>query len=81
MRSLSRRGRAWLASLAIGSPFVLGGCDPTVRETVLSGVAEAATGLTGTFIQAFFQSLLAPEEDSDAPTTVMRPIVETAIFA
>lgn len=81
MRSLSRRGRVWLVGLAIGSPLVLGGCDPTVRETVLGGVAEAATGLTSTFIQAFFQSLLAPEEDSDAPTTVMRPIVNAADFA
>ncbi len=81
MRRLSRRGRILLLTSALGSPFVLGGCDPTVRETVLGGVAEAATGLTGTFIQAFFQSLIAPESDTDAPTTVMRPVNEPGIFA
>jgi hypothetical protein len=69
MRSLLRRGRIWLIAAASGgSVLVLQGCDPAVRDTVLQGVGAATTGLSSTFIQAFFQSLLTEEEEG--PTTV-----------
>ena len=57
-----------IVMIAAGSLFVLGGCDPTVRDTVLGGVGQAATGLAGTFIQAFFESL--QNDDPNAATTV-----------
>ncbi len=69
MRGLLRRSRGWVFALACGGNLLaLSACDPAVRDTVLQGVGTAATGLVSTFIQAFIQSLSAPEED--VPTTV-----------
>jgi hypothetical protein len=67
-----RFGRWTAAVLAGGSMFVLSGCDPTVKQTVLSGLETATTGLATTFIQAFFQKL----SQSDSTTTAMREIVD-----
>jgi hypothetical protein len=70
MRSKLRRGCVWLAALSMGgSPFVLSGCDPQVRDTVLGGVQGASQTLLSTFVQAFFESL-TPKEDEDAATTI-----------
>jgi len=69
MRRLCNRSRLWLLTVATaGGLFVLQGCDPTVRDTVLTGVGTAATSLTSTFIQAFIQSLQA--QDQQTATTV-----------
>jgi hypothetical protein len=69
MRGLLRRSRGWAVGLACGgSLLALDACDPTVRDTVIQGVGAAATGLVSTFIQAFIQSLTAPEDNT--PTTV-----------
>jgi hypothetical protein len=69
MRTLLKRSRVWVLSLASGAGLLaLSACDPTVRDTVLQGVGTAATGLVSTFIQAFIQSL-TPEE-AQTPTTV-----------
>jgi hypothetical protein len=71
MRGLLRRGRIWLiASTVGGNVLVLEGCDPTVRETVLGGVESSSTTLVTTFIQAFFESLVAPGDDDDQASTV-----------
>jgi len=75
MRRLLLRGRIWLVSaISGGSLFVLGGCDPNVRETVLAGVEGATTTLITTFIQAFFESVLAPEDEGTV--TTVRAITE-----
>jgi hypothetical protein len=69
MRRLCNRSRLWLLTVATaGGLFVLQGCDPTVRDTMLTGVGTAATSLTSTFIQAFIQSLQA--QDQQTATTV-----------
>ncbi|MEW6198883.1 MAG: hypothetical protein AB1601_09495 [Planctomycetota bacterium] len=81
MRRLLRRGQLWMLTVASGGGlFVLEGCDPAVRNTVLEGVSSAATSLSSTFIGAFFQSLLADEEET---ATTVRAIIDTAsqIFA
>lgn len=81
MRTLFIRGRIWLYTLVSGGGlFVLEGCDPTVRDTVLGGVGSAATGLSSTFIEAFIQSLMAEEEET---VTTVKAIVEygTQFFA
>lgn len=76
MRRLLRRGQLWVLTLAGGGGlFVLEGCDPAVRNTVLQGVSSAATSLSTTFIGAFFQSLLADEEGA---ATTVRAIIDTA---
>lgn len=74
MKAMLIRARFWLMSVASGGGlFVLEGCDPTVRDTVLGGVGTAATSLSGTFIQAFIQSLQA--DDAEQAATV-RAIIE-----
>jgi hypothetical protein len=75
MRGLVLRGRIWLLSAVSGGGLlVLSGCDPTVRDTVLSGVEGATTTLITTFIQAFFESVLAPEDEGTV--TTVKAIVE-----
>ena len=75
MRGLVLRGRIWLLSaVSGGSLLVLSGCDPTVRDTVLSGVEGATTTLITTFIQAFFESVLSPEDEGTV--TTVKAIVE-----
>ncbi len=77
MRAWIHRGlRRWLVVTA-GGLFVLEGCDPSVRGTILSGVEGAATTLFTTFIQAFFETLQEPE---DAAGTV-RAIFESLPLA
>lgn len=73
MRRVLCGGRRWRYWFAAGGMFVLAGCDPTVRDTVLAGVQNAATGLFSSFIAAFFESLAAEEEPI---TTVMRMVEE-----
>ena len=69
MRRLLKRSRWWtLAMATAGGLFVLQGCDPTVRTTVLGGVGTAATSLASTFIQAFIQSLQS--DTTDTSTTI-----------
>lgn len=69
MRHLLLRGRIWLLSaISGGGLLALGGCDPTVRETVLGGVESATTTLLTTFITAFFETVLAADEEGTATT-------------
>lgn len=75
MRRLLLRGRIWLLSaVSGGSLLVLSGCDPNVRDTVLAGVESATTLLITTFIQAFFQSVLGPGDETTV--TTVKAIVE-----
>ncbi len=63
MRRFLNCSRArWMTLLTGGTVFVLSGCEPNVRDTVLAGVETAAGNLASTFIAAFFQSLIDPEE-------------------
>ena len=76
MHTLLRRSHFWLLSLASGaSRLALDACDPTVRDTVLTGVGSAATSLASTFIQAFIQSLTA---DQNTTATTVRALIEYA---
>ncbi len=69
MRSLLLRGRIWLlTAVSGGGLFVLSGCDPTVRDTVLAGVESATTTLFTTFITAFFETVLSTGDDSTVTT-------------
>lgn len=71
MRRLSKRMRSWLLLGASGGGLmVLDTCNPAVRDTILNGVSSATTGLTATFIQAFFEGLAINEDD---PSVVMLP--------
>lgn len=66
MRHMLFRGRKWLLTTAAGGLFVLSGCDPDVRDTILSGVESATTTLITTFIKAFFESVLSPDDNTAA---------------
>ncbi len=56
-RYLSRFGRFLVAAAVGGTAFQLSGCDPAVRDTVLTGLQTTTSSLTGTLIDAFFISL------------------------
>jgi len=75
------RKRRWL-SLARWAPLLAGrrcppgqltGCDTEVRDTVLTGIQTAITGLFSSIVEAFFMSL------QDAGGSTSQPIVK-AIF-
>ena len=68
MRSSLVRYRRWVLAVATGGVFVLSGCDPNVRNTVLAGVEGATTTILTAFVQAFFQSL--NDNNDNTPTTV-----------
>jgi hypothetical protein len=69
MQTWLLRRRIWLLTVVSGGGlFVLGGCDPTVRDTVLSGVESATTTLLTTFITAFFQSVLTAGDEGTVTT-------------
>ena len=80
MRGMFLRGRIWLLSAVSGGGLlVLSGCDPNVRDTVLAGVESATTTLLTTFITAFFETVLAPEEEGTA-TTVKAVLEQVSEF-
>jgi len=72
---MSKRGirkRAWRTAAAIavgGSVFQLGGCDPTVRSTLLAGLATTTEALAQTLITTFFQSLADNSSSGGLTTT------------
>lgn len=75
MRAMLTRCRLWwLGVVAGGGTFVLSGCDPNVRESVLSGVGDAATSLASTFIGAFFEGLL--NDAAEDQGTVVKAVLE-----
>ena len=76
MRRLVLRARIWvLSAVSGGGLLALSGCDPDVRDTVLGGVESATTTLITTGIQAFFETLLAEDEET---VTTVKAIVEHA---
>jgi len=50
--------RRWVLLLAgTITPLSLSGCDPTVRDTLLTGLQTSATTLLTTVLDAFFTAL------------------------
>ncbi|MFN0134869.1 MAG: hypothetical protein ACKVS9_01985 [Phycisphaerae bacterium] len=76
MHSSKRRGQLAKAILAVsGSAFVLEGCDPTARDSVIAGVEGGTTSFLAGIITAFFDTIRAnAEEDADATTVMADPI-------
>jgi hypothetical protein len=60
--------KRWVPFLAGGVALQvnLGGCDPTVRDTVLTGISTSLTTLASAIIDAFFLSL---QGDTTSSTT------------
>ena len=71
-RSVWKRVVRTTTILAVGgSAFQLSGCDPAVRNTLLTGLQSTSTGLATALITAFFQTLADDPADTggDATTT------------
>ena len=65
-RDLKRRFVKLGLCLAVGgSMFQLGGCDPTVRATLLAGLEQTTGTLLNTVNSAFFISLQDDEDEAD----------------
>ena len=64
--------KLWLPILGggVAMQFGLAGCDQNVRDTFLTGVSTALTGLVTAMINTFFLSL------SDAGTSTSQPVVQ-----
>ena len=64
-----RRPNLWMTLVAGGPVLQLGGCDPTVKSTVLTGIQTSLTGLVTALINAFFQSLGTGASNASNATT------------
>lgn len=75
MRKNSVRRLWWrLATLAAGSVFFLGGCDPTLRSTVEDGIITLSSSFVGALIRA---AINVAAEGPEGGTTA-RAILEVA---
>lgn len=78
---MKTKNRIWrgmiLASSMLGGAavFQLGGCDPTVKQTVFDGVQTATTSLVSSFISALFLAI-TPAQDSGV--TTVKAVIEHA---
>jgi len=52
-----------------GSAFQLSGCDPAVRDTLLTGLETTTQSLSGALISAFFLSLQDGDSSIGSLTT------------
>ena len=69
-RGFKRRWMGVLTAAAVGgSAFQLGGCDPTVRTALLSGLNETTNSLIVTISDAFFLSLQDDEDETNGGLT------------
>jgi len=69
-RSLRGRLMRTMATMVIGgSVFQLSGCDPAVRDTLLSGLQSTTTSLSSALISAFFLSLQSDGSSGSLTTT------------
>jgi hypothetical protein len=68
----------WIPLIAGGVMFETGGgCDPTVRTTILSGLQTSFVGLTTSLINAFFMSLAGNSSSGGStsqPTSVVQAV-------
>ncbi|MCI5151326.1 MAG: hypothetical protein D3916_18410, partial [Candidatus Electrothrix sp. MAN1_4] len=69
-RTLRERLTRFAMAVAIGgSAFQLSGCDPTVRDALLTGLETTTQSLSSTIISAFFLSLDDESDTSGLTTT------------
>ena len=69
--------RRWLPLLAGGLAlqFNLSGCDPEVRNAVLTGIQTSLSGLLTSVINAFFMSL---QDAGSTSQPLVKAIIDTA---
>lgn len=65
-RFVKRNKRKLLVGLLAGGCIaqLFSGCDPTLRDTLLTGVQTSVTGLVSTVIDAFFKTLMSTSTTS-----------------
>jgi len=69
-RDLRRRFTRLVVALGIGgSAFQISGCDPSVRDTLLTGLESTTQTLSSALITAFFLSLDDDSAGSGGLTT------------
>ncbi len=55
---------------ALGGLFLLGGCDPTIQQTVENGIISLSTGLLGSVFAAFLQAFQDSQSTAAALTSL-----------
>ncbi len=74
-RGFVQRVKNGLAAAAIGgSAFALAGCDPLVRESLLTGLEATTNALTDTLVSAFFLSLADNNKPTGGGLTTTKPL-------
>ena len=72
-----RRLKLWSLPLLTGATAIqFSGCDPTIKDTVYTGIQSSTVGLVTTFVNALF---LAIRPDSDDTVTTTKAVLERLI--
>jgi len=71
---LFRKFKLWCLPLLTGATAIqFSGCDPTIKDTVYTGIQSSTVGLVTTFVNALF---LAIRPDADDTVTTTKMVVE-----
>ena len=76
MMKRSFRGRVLRTAMALtigGSAFQLSGCDPAVRDALLTGLESTTQSLSTTIISALFLSMQDDDESTSGGMTTATP--------
>ena len=76
MMKLSKLRLCCMSLLTGATVWQLGGCDPTVKDTIFSGIQASTVGLVTAFVNALF---LAIQPDSDDTITTTKAVIEQVI--
>ena len=69
-----RKFKLWCPPLLTGATAIqFSGCDPTIKDTVYTGIQSSTVGLVTTFVNALF---LAIRPDADETVTTTKMVVE-----
>ena len=76
MMRLSKLRLLCMSLLTGATVWQLGGCDPTVKDTIFSGIQASTVGLVTAFVNALF---LAIQPSSDQTITTTKAVIEQLI--
>ena len=70
--------KLWFPVIAGGIAFQTGGCDPTVRDTLLTGIQTSLVGFMTALLDAVFQTLANVGTSATSGSSTSQPVVQAA---
>jgi len=70
--------KIWLPIIAGGIAVQTGGCDSSVRDTLLTGIQTSLVGFVTAILNALFQSLATGGSNAASGTSTSQPVVQAA---